>query len=169
MWWQQVGWKGLRKHRGRLVRIHDRFGSGARHLPRELSRENQRGSGAAVFERMDALGIEHEPVRPQRHFDAFGQGRCLDALSRDPGAILATEVGDDVVVVLPSEFRMEPRDAFRRILEHQVVLWRPADPQRVFGDGALPLESAIPVDAQRGHDTTPGSWLMLGRYATTTV
>ena len=89
-----------------------------------------------VFDRTDALGIEHEPVRPQRHFHTFGQGRCLDALPRDPGAILAVKVRADVVVVLPSEFRMEPRDTLGRILEHQVVLWRAADPQRVIGDGA---------------------------------
>ena len=56
-----------------------------------------------------------------------------------------------------------------RILEHQVVDGRAADPQRVVRHGALPLKSAIPVYAQRGHDTTPGSWSISAGYATTTV
>jgi hypothetical protein len=65
--------RALREHRGRLVRIHDGFGSGAWGVPRELSRENLRGSGprSAMMSGRAPIGVPHGTARN---------------LSPDPGA-----------------------------------------------------------------------------------
>ena len=81
--------------------------------------------------------LEDQAIWTERHLGALGQRCRPDALPRDPRAVLAAKVGDHVSVVLPPQFRVKPGDALGGILEHQIVVGRSADPQRVVRHGDL--------------------------------
>jgi hypothetical protein len=112
--------------RDELAGLDRQRGGVEQHPPRYFTLDAARvdPNRAALVERVEAVAVVRQPERTDLHDVARRErARAMDAYAVDPGAVLRAEVAQHVMIMLPAELRVPPRD--ERLLEHDVAAGAP--------------------------------------------